>query len=151
MGQLQPFIQPFTLKCNNRKGGGEDCGEMGLCACASGMRMKSKGIPKYQREEVRQSGPTPLGPIRTLFFTQHAVGQYTLHKGSKHPFDQYMHFHNSALFYLYSQASGYKEIVIHPTVRRNRTLMLHLLTVMLFLLFFNILCVIAFRQMIYRC
>lgn len=37
MGQLQPFIHPFTLKCNNRKGGGEDRGEMGLRACAGGM------------------------------------------------------------------------------------------------------------------
>lgn len=37
MGQLQPFMQPFTLKCNNRKGGGDGCREMGLCACAGGM------------------------------------------------------------------------------------------------------------------
>lgn len=63
-----------------------------------------------------------------------------------------MHFHHSALFCLYSQTGGYKEVVIHPTVRFNSTPPLHLLLMLLFVLcLLHILWVIAFRQMIYLC
>lgn len=67
-------------------------------------------------------------------------------------FDQYTHFHHSALFCLYNQAGGYKEVVIHPTVCFNSTLLLHLLLKLLFVLcLLHILRVIAFRKMIYLC
>lgn len=65
-------------------------------------------------------------------------------------FDQYMHFPHSALFCLYSQAGGYKAVVIHPTVRFSSTLLLHLLLMPLFVLcLLHILWVIAFRRVIY--
>lgn len=61
-------------------------------------------------------------------------------------FDQYMYFPHSALFCLYNQADGYKEVVIHPTVHFNSTLLLHLLLMLLFVLcLLHILWVIAFR------
>lgn len=63
-------------------------------------------------------------------------------------FDQYMHFHHSALFCLYNQAGGYKEVVIHPSVRFNSTMLL--LLMLLFVLCLPLfLWVITFRQMIY--
>lgn len=126
MGQLQPFIHPFTLKCNNRKGGGADCGEMGLCACAGWMWMKSKGIPKYQRDEVHQPGPMPLltntcsytlspnTPPTPPLAPSMLWASIRNTKGLSTLFDHYMHFHHSALFCLYSQAGGYKELLIHP-------------------------------------
>lgn len=153
MGQLQPFIPPFTLKCNNRKGGGDDCGEMGLCTGAGGMWMKSKGIPKYQRDEVRQSGPMPLLTntcSHTLFPPSMLWGSILDTKDLSTLFDQYMHFHHSALFCLYNQAGGYKEVVLHPSVRFNSSLLLRLLLMLLFVhCLLHILWVIAFRWMIY--
>lgn len=55
-------------------------------------------------------------------------------KGLSTLFDHYMHFHHSALFRLYSLAGGYKEVVIHPTVGFNSSLLLHLLSMLLFVL-----------------
>lgn len=69
------------------------------------------------------------------------------------PFDWYMRFPHSALSCLYSSAGGYKEVVIHPTVRFNSALLLDLLLMLLFFVLSRLhtLWVIAFRQMIYLC
>lgn len=119
--------------------------------------MKSKGIPKYQRDELRQPGPIPLltntfshtlcPPLASMLW-----GSILYTKDLSTLFDQYMHFHHSALFCLYNKAGGYKEVVIHSSVRFNSTSLLHLLLMLVFVLcYLHILWVIAFKQMIYLC
>lgn len=75
--------------------------------------MKSKGIPKYQRDEVHQSRPIPL-LTDTYIPPSMLWGSILDTKDLSTLFDQYMHFHYSALFCLYNQGGGYKEVVIHP-------------------------------------
>lgn len=95
--------------------------------------MKSKGIPKYQRDEVRQSGPClPIRAAILCFPPSMLWGSILDTKDLSTLFDQYMHFHHSALFCLYNQAGGYKEVVIHPNVRFNSPLLLHLSSILLF-------------------
>lgn len=145
MGQLQPFICPFTLKCINRKGGGQDCGEMGSRGCVDGRRVKSKGMPKYQREEVSQS--KIWSPSHPAMFSPSMLWSSILNtKDVSSPFDQYIQFHWSALFCLCSQAGGsnLQRLWFIPP--------LHLLLMLLFVPCLpHILEVIAFRQIIYLC
>ena len=152
-GPAAAIHPPIYIEMQQQEGGGEDCGEMGLCAGVVGMWMKSKGIPKYQRDEVRQSGPClPIHAAILCFPPSMLWGSILSTKDLSTLFDQYMHFHHSALFCLYNQAGGYKEVVIHPSVHFNSPLLLHLSSMLLFVhCRLLILCVIAFRQMIYLC
>lgn len=112
--------------------------------------MKSKGIPKYQRDEVRQYPCPPIHAAILCFPPSMLRASILNTKALSTLFDRYMHFHHSALFCLYSQAGGYKEVVIHLSVRYN-TAPLLLLMPLFVLCLFHILWVIAFRQMIYLC
>lgn len=86
MSQLQPFIQPFTLKCNSRKG--EEAVGLRLAYQLVRMGCEWKAIACLNTREgvclSGRGGSVPAGS-HTLFPPQHAVGQYSSHKGSKHP------------------------------------------------------------------
>lgn len=69
------------IEMQQQEGGGDSSGEMGPCTCAGWMWMKSKGIPKYQREEIHQQGPMPLltnMSSHTFVLPQPTVGQCNL-------------------------------------------------------------------------
>lgn len=98
MGQLQPFIQAFTLKSNNRKGGGEDCGRDRASAPVRVGWIKSECIPKYQRDEVRQPGPIP--PTQWYVAPCLLWASIRMTKELSTHFDPFTHFHHSAVFFL---------------------------------------------------
>lgn len=95
-------------------------------------------VKAYLNTKERRSacrGPCPCSQIHAaiLCFPPSMLWACILNtKDLSTLFDQYMHFHHSAIFCLYSQAGGCKEVVIHPTVCCNSTLLVQWLSVLLF-------------------
>lgn len=81
---------------------------------------------KYQREPVVASALArpykryTLCYMRYTLFSPSVPWASILHtKDLSALFDQYMHFHHSAIFCFYSKASGYKRAVVQSTVFNN--------------------------------
>lgn len=133
------------------RGEGRTVGRWASVLVRVGREWKAKAYLNTKEMRSVSRGPCPCSPIRAaiLCFPPSMLwGSILNTKALSTLFDQYMHFHHSALFCLYNQAGDYKEVVIHPSVRFNSTLLL-LLMLLFVLCLLLILWVIAFRQMIY--
>lgn len=84
-GPAAAIHPPVYIEMLQQKRGGDGCGEMGLWACAVGCEWKAKAYLNTREPVVASALAHPYKQLYFVF-PQCAVGQYTSHKGSKHPF-----------------------------------------------------------------
>lgn len=88
-GLLMGQLQPFTLKCNSRKGEETAVLRLAYELVRMGCEWKAKAyLNTKERVSACQGASAAAHQYKQPYFVfpQHAVGQYTSHKRSKHPF-----------------------------------------------------------------